>query len=101
MKWHKVVFDNEQISAGELREFQDDCIELYRAFYSPKGMVLLINDRPTDSKLGMETSVYFSPGCLLYAQPLISHYSGEPCEQPDMKDVAVFLGNPDEIESHQ
>ena len=105
MKWHKIVFSNEQVSAGKLTEFQKECIELYRAFNFPKGMVLLIDGVPgvkvTDSKPAMEISVYFSPGSLPYAQPIISHYSGEPCEQPDVTDLAVLFGNRDEIESYQ
>jgi hypothetical protein len=103
MKWHKIVFNHEQISAGELSKFQDACMELYRAFNCPKGMVLLIDSIPgvSSTKPGFETSVYFSPGSLPYAQPIISHYSGEPCVQPDMKDVAFFIGDLGAIKSHQ
>ena len=105
MKWHKVVLNKEQISAGELSKFQEAYVELYRAFNGPKGMALLIDHEPkvkiTDNKPTMETSVYFSPGSLPYAQPLISLYSGVPCEQPQMKDLALLVGDPDVIKSHQ
>ena len=103
MTWHKVVFNNEQISAGKLSKFQDECIELYRTFNFPKGMLLLIEMMPevTGNKPGFETSIYFSPESLPYAQPLISHYFGEPCEQPDMTDLAFFVGDLGAIESHQ
>ena len=29
MKWHKIVFNKEQLSAGKLTEFQKECVELY------------------------------------------------------------------------
>ncbi|MFC1533629.1 hypothetical protein ACFL7M_09730 [Thermodesulfobacteriota bacterium] len=78
MSWHRILLTSDQVKEGEIKELQKKFREVFHEAGLPNEMALFAG-LPLNSG---ERPFYLTPVCLKYANDLISHYSGSPCEKP-------------------
>jgi hypothetical protein len=94
MPWYKVSLTAEQIANGDEMRIQDQFDALFLAAGGPKDAALF------SSKLDRSdiAHLFFSPGSVKFAEPLIRLCRGEICEKPDRSAVALLVGHQSALE---
>ena len=90
MPWYEITLSSEQLDAGVSEEIQSSFETLFVDAGAPPGMALFC-----DSFAVPQYSMYFSPDSVEYALDIISAYSGDPCDQPNAREVTLLVGDRD------
>ena len=94
MSWHRIRFTKSQIKAGYLRALKTEFKRLWNLVGAPKDMALFAGS-PHEKK--DEQCFYLSPGCLPWAERLVSLHFGSPCDKPPKTEVRpkLLVGHPE------
>lgn len=94
MIWYKIRLTKGQVSAGALISLKKEFQRLWRLVGTPKDMALFAGS-PFEKK--NEQCFYLTPGCLPWAESIISRYFASPCEKPFITDYppSLLVGHPE------
>ena len=94
MSWHKIRLTKGQIKAGYFRELKAEFKRIWNLVGAPRDMALFAGSS-RDKK--DEECYYLSPGCLPWADRIISHHFGVPCDKPPKTErpLKLLIGHPE------
>lgn len=95
MAWNRVLLTTSQIEEQHALEHLEKQFEkLFIKAGGPEDMALFSDNDYTDGQI----HIYFTPGCNPHCASLISQYSGEECEPPQLSEVFLLDGNDEALE---
>ena len=94
MIWYKIRLTKGQIREGILLSLKKEFKRVWRLVGAPKDMALFAGS-PFEKK--NEQCFYLTPGCLPWAESIISQFFGSPCEKPAKAEYppALLVGHPE------
>ena len=94
MSWHKIRLTKSQINTGHLQALRAEFKRIWNLVGAPKDMALFAGS-PHEKK--DEQCFYLSPGCLPWADRIISLHFGSPCEKPPktVLPLKLIVGHPE------
>ena len=90
MSWHKVSLTADQVVKSVEIKLQEQFNALFVAAGGPQDMAMFASSLESNGVV-----IFFSPGSLPFAKPLIDTYGGTPSQKPDPKGVALLVGHTD------
>ena len=94
MSWHKIRLTKGQVKAGHFQALRSEFKRIWHLVGAPKDMALFAGS-PHEKK--DEQCFYLSPGCLPWAEKIISHHFGTPCDKPPrtQSPFKLIVGQPE------
>ncbi len=92
-KWSQITISLDQLTNDRLGfVIQDEFEKIYNANSAPKKMAMF-----ADNTVKNGDKFYFSPECYQHIKHLLSSYSGEACQVPELQNLSFIIGHSDSV----